>query len=89
MIAFCFGLLTVNFAPLWSDASGVLKIIGDRSGAKLWEKAFSDLNLEDSGEIDVGPSKIDKSNTLALSNTIWEGNQVDLKSRTEGLHDKV
>jgi len=89
MIAFCFGLLTVNFAPLWSDASGVLKIIGDRSGAKLWEKAFSDLNLEDSGEIDVGPSKIDKSNTLALSNTIWQGHQVDLKAQMEGLHDKV
>jgi U3 small nucleolar RNA-associated protein 20 len=47
LIAFCFGLLTVNFAPLWNDACSVLKAIVERSGAAIWEAAFSRLTKEE------------------------------------------
>ena len=48
---FCFGLLTINFAPLWNDACSVLKVISDRSGEIVWKLAFERLNIESNGEM--------------------------------------
>jgi hypothetical protein len=89
LIAFCFGLLTINFAPLWNDACAVLKTVADRSGAKLWERAFSDLNSEDGRQVDATPSKGDKPTIMELTSTVWEENQLDLEFRREALHKKV
>jgi hypothetical protein len=89
LIAFCFGLLTINFAPLWGDACAILKAVADRSGAKLWEKAFADLNAEDNEEVNNSDSKSAKPNLEALANGIWEDYQLELATRRESFHDKV
>jgi hypothetical protein len=89
LIAFCFGLLTINFAPLWADACAVLKAVADRSGAKLWEKAFADLNVEDTEEANSSDSKSVRWNLEELVNGIWEEQQLELTTRRELLHEKV
>jgi U3 small nucleolar RNA-associated protein 20 len=89
LIAFCFGLLTVNFAPLWSDACAVLKAVADRSGAKLWEKAFADLNVEDNEEDNRSDSKSMKPNLAGLADGIWDNHQLEVTIRRQSLRNKV
>jgi len=89
LIAFCFGLLTINFSPLWGDACAVLKAVANRSGPKLWDKAFADLNVEENDEVDINVSKGGKQSAEDLANAIWEDHQLEMATRRESLRDKV
>lgn len=91
LIAFCFGLLTVNFAPLWSDACATLKAVSGRSGLKLWELTFSNLtseNSENSGDI---IEKCEASDVAAesVSDQIWSESELDFPSRLQRLYYTV
>ena len=91
LIAFCFGLLTINFAPLWSDACAVLKAISDRSGQKIWERAFTQLTLEDIHEKDESSetSKPGNPKSESLPERVWNENQLDYSARLQQLYDSV
>lgn len=90
LIAFCFGLLTANFAPLWSDACNALKVVAERSGAKVWGMAFSYL----ASEINEESENVEKQVTPnlkyeAFAEKVWSEGQLDLYSRLQSLYDTV
>ena len=94
LIAFCFGLLSVSFAPLWKDACNVLKAIVDRSGSKIWEFAFSRLTGEKSFsnaalEDDAVQSAPETSQPLQLADDLWNNSQLEPNTGVESLYDKV
>lgn len=93
LVAFCFGLLTVNFAPLWTDATGVLKVISERSGATVWEMAFRRLieNEEDaSDQDDAGNHKESGAATTEdHAEKIWIENHLSSHARLSLLFAKV
>jgi hypothetical protein len=89
-IAFCFGLLTVNFSPLWSDVCAALKVIAGRSGAKVWEMAFSNLSLEENEQLDEAEKvETPKLNYEDFVKKLENEAQQDAASRLQNLHDKV
>jgi len=90
LVSFCFGLLTVNFAPLWNDACAVLKTICDRSGAKIWDLAFSRLTTDEDGSEEVSDNVKDgKANNEIYADQIWNESQQDLTTRVQRLYDEV
>ena len=91
LIAFCFGLLTVNFAPLWSDACAALKVVSGRSGVKVWELTFSHLTSENNEESeDIINKGAPSDDTAELpSDQIWRESELDFPSRLQRLYDTV
>jgi hypothetical protein len=94
LIAFCFGLLSVSFAPLWKDACNVLKAIVDRSGSKIWEFAFSRLTGDTSfsnaaSEDDAVQPTPETSQPLQLADALWNNSQLEPNTGLESLYDKV
>ena len=90
LIAFCFGLLTVNFAPLWSDACAALKVVSGRSGLHVWELAFFHLTSENNEEseniTEKGASDV---TSKSASDQIWGESELNFPSRLERLYDTV
>lgn len=94
LISFCFGLLSVNFAPLWNDSCSVLKSVAERSGAKLWAAAFSRLTgLEASESVDdnkeVAAETLPSASLNARSHKVWTDGQLDVIRRLQSLYEKV
>lgn len=93
LITFCFGLLTVNFAPLWNDACSVLKAIVERSGASIWEAAFSRLTHEEASSThdDNGIEEQTDVSAVSVSATdeLWNNCQGDSYYRLQSLYAKV
>jgi hypothetical protein len=91
LIAFCFGLLTINFAPLWNDACAVLKVISERSGGKIWERAFAQLTLEGIQEKEDEPKGSEPEDTKSESplDKVWNESQLDYDTRLWHIHDTV
>jgi hypothetical protein len=93
VISFSFGLLTVQFAASWSDAWATLKIISERSGAKVWETAFARLRLE--GEENVAsPVTADHQREVKFSiadfaDELWTVSAESLRGRLQALYDTV
>jgi hypothetical protein len=90
LIPFCFGLLTVNFAPLWNDACAALKVVAGRSGAKVWELAFSHL----SNEMNEESEDAEKPETTALgyesfTEKVWDESQQNSTTRLQHLYNTV
>jgi hypothetical protein len=79
LVAFCFGLLTVNFAPLWTDASGILKAISEHSGVTVWEMAFRRLIENEEDTIDQDDTANHKESGVAIedhADKIWNENHL-------------
>ena len=77
-IAFCFGLLTVNFAPLWNEACAALKVVAGRSGVEVWEMAFPPLVSEKNEESeDVEKNELAKLDNEMFAEKIWNEGQQD------------
>ena len=87
LVPFCFGMLTVNFAPLWADAYNVLKAISERSSARIWEIAFSHLFSTDSG-LTTEP-EWSEAKLRPLSDQIWNDAQLERNVRLQCLEDRV
>ena len=90
LVNFCFGLLTVNFAPLWNDVYGVFKSISQRSGNKIWDMAFS--RLVDHHGSATGPAEISSRDLLTdpLSvDSIWNESVLDSKARLGRFYETV
>jgi hypothetical protein len=88
LITFCFGLLTINFAPLWNDACAALKAVADRSGAKVWEMAFSQLSSE---KDDISEHETQSATAASKSSQddIWSLGQLDLPAQLQRLYEMV
>lgn len=90
LVAFCFGLLTINFTPLWNDACAVLKIISERSGGKIWEKAFAQLTDEAIGNDGEGDtSKTEDVKSQRALDKVWNESQLDNDTRLQNLYKTV
>jgi hypothetical protein len=90
LIAFCFGLLTVNFAPLWSDACTALKVISGRSGMQVWELAYFNLTSENNEESESITEKgVSDVTSESASDQIWGEGELDFPSRLERLYATV
>jgi hypothetical protein len=90
LIAFCFGLLSVNFAPLWTDACSVLKTLSEHSAAKVWEMAFERLTEKEGNDQDIANHKeIDTVKAEVPLDQVWDDCQLDSTSRLQLLFDKV
>jgi len=90
LIQFCFGLLTINFTPLWKDACAVLKLISERSGGKIWEKAFDRLTAGDiEGDEEHDASKPEDSKSEKLIDKVWTESQLDDDTQLQQLYEKV
>ena len=91
LIAFCFGVLTINFAPLWNDACAVLKVISERSGGKIWEKAFTQLTLEgiQGKEDEPKGSEPEDAKSEGPLDKMWNESQLDHDTRLWHIHDTV
>jgi hypothetical protein len=91
LIAFCFGLLTINFAPLWNDACAVLKLISERSGAKIWERAFAQLTSEgiEDKEDEFKGSEPEDAKSESPLDKVWNESQLNYDTRLWHLYDMV
>src|SRR5271170_3389003 len=91
LVAFCFGLLTINFAPLWNDACAVLKVISERSGGKIWEKAFAQLTLEGIEDKEDAPKESEAEDAKSESplDIVWNENQLGYDTRLLRIYDTV
>jgi len=93
VIAFCFGLLTVQFAAAWNDACSTLKVISDRSGAKVWEMAFARLKMDDEGAkpsaVTADHQRPEKFSITNFADEIWGIAGQDLTFRLRSLCDAV
>jgi hypothetical protein len=91
LIAFCFGLLTINFAPLWNDACAVLNVISERSGGKIWGKAFAQLTLEgvQENEDELKGSEPEDAKSENPLDKVWNESQLDYDTRLWHIHDTV
>lgn len=94
LVAFCFGLLSVNFAPLWTDVANVLKAIVDRSGSKIWEFAFSRLTGEDAlatgANLNAAAQPMpQKSHPLSFADELWSNSQLGPSAGLNLLYAKV
>jgi hypothetical protein len=92
LITYCFGLLTVNFAPLWNDACSVLKAVAERSGAKVWAAAFSRLVGADASEaVDELETTQPTSPSVSESaiSKVWNVCQLDAGNRLQSLYENV
>ena len=91
MIAFCLGLLTINFSPIWPEACGVLKAVADRSGAKIWKTIFpqviSDQNFTPEG---ISARHETKEHSVEqFVDTLWSESQLEFNDRLQHLYDSV
>lgn len=93
LINFCFGLLTINFAPLWSDACSVLRVLAERSGAKVWELVFAPLNRDSDNECTTTQipthEKSNSSSVQSFADNLWDAAQQDSNISLQLLYDKV
>jgi hypothetical protein len=94
LITYCFGLLTVNFAPLWNDACTVLKAVAERSGAKVWTAAFLRLVapeasgiIKDELETEVQPTP--PAGQESAIGKVWSDCQLDASRRLQSLYENV
>ena len=94
LITFCFGLLTVNFAPLWNDVCSVLKAIVERSGAAIWEVAFSRLTHEEASSTThdhngTEEQTDDSAVSESAMDELWNNCQGDSYYRLQSLYARV
>jgi U3 small nucleolar RNA-associated protein 20 len=90
LVHFCFGSLTVNFAPLWNDACSVLKAVSDRSGSVVWRIALAGLRSEKADPAVLVDKTLQSTveeteNIRVLADRIWRAVEQNLDETLEFL----